>query len=83
MNARKTYLLGIAFFTLLFMALVLLGSWLLSIESKQFAVAAFLFAFAAVFGQIACLALYIRQVARNKAVQAARIQAEQQENKHV
>ncbi|KPN73857.1 NGO_0222 family membrane protein [Neisseria sp. 74A18] len=83
MNARKTYLLGIAFFTLLFMALVLLGSWLLSIESKQFAVAAFLFAFAAVFGQIACLALYIRQVARNKAIQAARIQAEQQENKHV
>ncbi|OSI34358.1 NGO_0222 family membrane protein [Neisseria dumasiana] len=83
MNARKTYLLGIAFFTLLFMTLVLLGSWLLSIESKQFAVAAFLFAFAAVFGQIACLALYIRQVARNKAVQAARIQAEQQENKHV
>lgn len=83
MNARKTYLLGIAFFTLLFMALVLLGSWLLSIESKQFAVASFLFAFAAVFGQIACLALYIRQVARNKAVQAARMQAEQQENKHV
>ncbi|MDO5074126.1 MAG: hypothetical protein Q4D63_06970 [Neisseria animaloris] len=83
MNARKTYLLGIAFFTLLFMALVLLGSWLLSIESKQFAVAGFLFAFAAVFGQIACLALYIRQVARNKAIQAARIQAEQQEDKHV
>ncbi|OSI16962.1 NGO_0222 family membrane protein [Neisseria dumasiana] len=83
MNARKTYLLGIAFFTLLFMALVLLGSWLLSIESKQFAVAAFLFAFAAVFGQIACLALYIRQVARNKAIQAARMQAEKQENKHV
>lgn len=83
MTARKIYLLGIALFTLLFMALILLGSWLLSVGSKQFAVAAFLFAFAAVFGQIACLALYIRQVARNKAAQAARMQAEQQENKHV
>lgn len=83
MTARKIYLLGIALFTLLFMALILLGSWLLSVGSKQFAVAAFLFAFAAVFGQIACLALHIRQVARNKAAQAARMQAEQQENKHV
>ena len=53
MTARKIYLLGIALFTLLFMALILLGSWLLSVGSKQFAVAAFLFAFAAVFGQIA------------------------------
>ncbi|MDO4228026.1 NGO_0222 family membrane protein [Neisseria sp.] len=79
MNARKTYLLGIAFFTLFFMALVLLGSWLLSVESKQFAVAAFLFAFAAVFGQIACLALYARQAAREKAAAAAKAQ----ENRHV
>ncbi|MBF0804097.1 MULTISPECIES: NGO_0222 family membrane protein [Neisseria] len=79
MNARKTYLLGTAFSTVLFMALVLLGSWLLSIGSKQFAVAAFLFAFAAVFGQIACLALYIRQNHRNKAAQTAR----PQENRHV
>ncbi|WP_373747027.1 NGO_0222 family membrane protein [Neisseria dentiae] len=79
MNARKTYLLGIAFFTVLFMALVLLGSWLLSVESKQFAVAAFLFAFAAVFGQIACLALYARQTAREKAASAAK----PQENRHV
>lgn len=60
MNRRKTYLMCILFFTLLFMALVLLGSYLLSIGSKQYAVAAFLFAFAAVFGQIASLALYLR-----------------------
>lgn len=79
MNARKTYLLGIAFFTVLFMALVLLGSWLLSIQSKQFAVAAFLFAFAAVFGQIACLALYARLAARAKTAQTA----ESEENRRV
>lgn len=71
MNARKTFLLGIAFFTLLFMALVLLGSWLLHIGSKQFAIAGFLFAFGAVFGQVACLALYIRQTALEKAAKAA------------
>lgn len=46
------------------MALVLLGSYLLSIGSKQFAVAAFLFAIATVFGQITSLALYIRHKAR-------------------
>ncbi|QEY25828.1 NGO_0222 family membrane protein [Neisseria zalophi] len=71
MNARKIFLLGIAFFTLLFMALVLLGSWLLHIGSKQFAIASFLFAFGAVFGQVACLALYIRQTALEKAAKAA------------
>ncbi|MCP1660364.1 NGO_0222 family membrane protein [Neisseria perflava] len=64
MNTRKTYLLLIVFFTLLFMALVLLGSYLLSVDSKQYAVAAFLFAFAAIFGQIASLALYIRHKAK-------------------
>lgn len=69
MNRRKTYLLCIVFFTLLFMALVLLGSYLLSVGSKQFAVAAFLFAFAAVFGQIAGLALYIRLKARMQYMQ--------------
>lgn len=74
MKARKTYLIGIAFFTSLFMALMLLGSYLLSIESKQFAVASFLFAFGAVFGQIACLALYIRQKAMLRAIAAQRAQ---------
>lgn len=64
METRKIYLLSIVLFTLLFMLLVLLGGYLLSIGSKQFAVAAFLFAFAAVFGQIACLALYIRHKAQ-------------------
>ena len=40
--------------------------YLLSIHSKSFGVAAFLFAFAAAFGQITSLAFYIRQVARDK-----------------
>ena len=42
----------------------MLGGYLLSIQSKQFAVAAFLFAFGAVFAQIGSLALYIRHKAR-------------------
>ena len=57
---------------ILFMILVLAGSYLLSIESKQYAVACFLFAFGAVFGQIACLALFLRQHSRDKAMAAAR-----------
>ncbi|MGB4881917.1 MAG: NGO_0222 family membrane protein, partial [Neisseria sp.] len=40
--------------------------------SKQYAVACFLFAFGAVFGQIACLALFLRQHSRDKAMAAAR-----------
>ncbi|STZ76498.1 NGO_0222 family membrane protein [Bergeriella denitrificans] len=79
MNARQTYLLCILLFTLIFMALVLLGSYLLSIGSKQFAVASFLFALAAVFGQIASLALYVRHKAR---IQASR-QTARQGNNHV
>ena len=46
------------------LALIMLGGYLLSIQSKQFAVAAFLFAFGAVFAQIGSLALYIRHKAR-------------------
>ena len=71
MTLRHRYLIGTALFTLLFMMLVLAGSYLLSINSKQYAVACFLFAFGAVFGQIACLALFLRQHARNKAIAAA------------
>ncbi|MDO5638496.1 MAG: hypothetical protein Q4G28_01335 [Neisseria sp.] len=78
MSKRKTYLVGIALFTLLFMALILLGSWLLSIESRQYAIACFLFGFGAVFGQIGCLALYAREAARDKARLAA-----SQGNRHV
>lgn len=70
MTLRQRYLLGIASLTLLFMALILAGSYLLSIESKQYAVACFLFAFGAVFGQIACLALFLRQHARSKFIAA-------------
>lgn len=70
MNRQQTYLLLTAFFTLLFMALVLFGSYLLSIQSRQYAVASFLFAFGAVFAQIASLALFLRQKARNQALRA-------------
>lgn len=78
MNRPKTYLLLTACFTLLFMALILLGSYLLTVGSKQFAVAAFLFAFAAVFAQIGSLALYLRQKARLIAIQ----EASEQGNRH-
>ena len=71
MNRQKTYLLLTALFTLIFIALIMLGGYLLSIQSKQFAVAAFLFAFGAVFAQIGSLALYIRHKAR---AQMARMQ---------
>ena len=56
MTRQKAYLLLTALFTLMFIVLILLGAYLLSIHSKQFAVAAFLFAFAAVFAQIGSLA---------------------------
>lgn len=61
MTRYRTFLLLTLLFTLLFIVLVTLGSYLFSIQSKQFAVAAFLFAFGAVFGQIACLALFLRE----------------------
>lgn len=41
-------------------AAVLLGAYLLTAGSKTFAVASFLFAFGALFGQIGALALYLR-----------------------
>ncbi|WP_368492002.1 NGO_0222 family membrane protein, partial [Campylobacter showae] len=56
MTKRRTFLILTVLFTLLFIALVTLGAYLLSIQSKQFAVAAFLFAFGAVFGQVGSLA---------------------------
>ena len=64
MTKRRTFLILTILFTLLFIALVTLGAYLLSTQSKQFAVAAFLFAFGAVFAQIGSLALYIRHKAR-------------------
>lgn len=74
MSKRKTFLILIILFSLLFVALITVGSYWLSLKTlpeKQFGIAAFLFAFAAAFGQIGCLALYIRQVAREKAMQQA------------
>ncbi|EEZ72224.1 MULTISPECIES: NGO_0222 family membrane protein [Neisseria] len=60
MSRQRIYLLFIALFTLAFMLLVLLGGYLLTVGSKAFAVASFLFAFGALFGQIGSLALYLR-----------------------
>ncbi|MDO5059689.1 MAG: hypothetical protein Q4D82_07070 [Neisseria sp.] len=71
MTKRHAYLLLTVLFTLLFIGLITAGSYLYSIQSKQFAVAAFLFAFGAVFGQITSLALFLREVARNRAIAAA------------
>ena len=76
MTKRRTFLILTILFTLLFIALVTLGAYLLSIQSKHFAVAAFLFAFGAVFAQIGSLALYIRHKAR------AQIMREQQTESH-
>ena len=76
MTKRRTFLILTALFTLLFIALVTLGAYLLSNQSNQFAVAAFLFAFGAVFGQVGSLALYIRHKAR------AQIMREQQTESH-
>ena len=64
MTRQKAYLILTALFTLMFIVLILLGAYLLSIHSKQFAVAAFL-------AQIGSLALYIRHKAR---AQMARMQ---------
>lgn len=69
LTRKQTYLILTLLFSLLFIALITAGSYLLSIQSKQFGVAAFLFAFAAAFGQITCLALYIRHLARDKSAQ--------------
>lgn len=71
MTRQKAYLLLTALFTLMFIVLILLGAYLLSIHSKQFAVAAFLFAFAAVFAQIGSLALHPPQSTRTNGSYAA------------
>lgn len=60
MSKQRAFLLLTILFTLLFIVLVAIGAHLLSVHSKPFAVAAFLFSFAAVMGQIVCLALYLR-----------------------
>ena len=66
MTTRKRYLILTILFSLLFIALLLMGSYLIRIGSKQFGVAALLFSFGAVMGQFTSLALYIRQVAREQ-----------------
>lgn len=74
-SKRKAYLILVILFSLLFVALITLGSYWLSLKTlpeKQFGIAAFLFSFAAAFGQIGCLAMYVRQVARDKSLLAQR-----------
>ena len=66
MTTRKRYLILTILFSLLVIALLLMGSYLIRIGSKQFGVAALLFSFGAVMGQFTSLALYIRQVAREQ-----------------
>lgn len=72
MSKRQTWLVLTALFTLLFIVLITIGAYLISIESRQFGIAAFLFAFAAAFGQIACLALFLREQARHKMMREIR-----------
>ena len=66
MPPKKAFLILTLLFSLLFIVLIATGSYLLSIQSKQFGVAAFLFAFATALGQITCLAMYIRYVSQEK-----------------
>ena len=80
MTKRRAFLTLVILFSLLFIALIAAGSYLLSIQSKQFGVAALLFAFAAAFGQIASLAMYIRYVARDNAL---KMQQKQEKEKSV
>lgn len=79
MTRRHAFLLLTVLFTLLFIGLVTAGSYLYSVGSKQFAVAAFLFAFAAVMGQIVCYALFVREHIRNKMLRAAAAEQQKQE----
>ena len=60
MTRHKTYLVLILLFSLLFIAIVLLGAYFVKNGSKAYGVATFLFAFGAAFGQLGCLALYLR-----------------------
>lgn len=86
MSKQKTFLILIVLFSLLFVVLVTTGSYLISFKTlpeKQYGIAAFLFAFAAIFGQIACLALYIRQRVRTMAAQQMTHSSTHQDIDHV
>lgn len=78
MTPRRAFLLLTLLFSLLFICLIAAGSYLISINSRAFGIAAFLFAFAAAFGQIGSLALYIRCMARDKAGRLAQQQTKGQ-----
>lgn len=72
MTRRRAFLLLTLLFSLLFVCLIAAGSHLISVNSRAFGIAAFLFAFAAAMGQIGSLAMYVRCLARDRlnAVQA-------------
>ncbi|MCG7656451.1 NGO_0222 family membrane protein [Wielerella bovis] len=70
MSKRNVFLTLTLLFSLLFIALITAGSYLISLKTqpeKQFGIAAFLFAFASALGQMGSFALFIRCVAREKA----------------
>lgn len=66
MPKRRVYLLLTVLLTLLFLVLVTIGSYLMSIHSKGLGIVVFLFAFVCVMGQMASLALFLYQVNLNK-----------------
>lgn len=77
LSKRQAFLILTVLFSLLFIVLLLVGSYLISLGTlphKQFGIAAFLFAFASVMAKFGCLAMYIRHTAKEKALQ-------QQQNK--
>lgn len=71
MTRRRAYLVLTLLFSLLFIALVALASYSLSVQQRAVGVAVFLFAFAAALGQMACLGLYVRSVAYDRAKMVA------------
>lgn len=70
MIPARRYLWLTALFTLLFLALLLAGSWLLLHKQTAAAVITFLLAFASVGGQMVSLALFIKQKHRQALLQA-------------
>lgn len=66
MSKRQIYLLLTVLLTLLFLVLITIGSYLISIHNKGLGIVVFLFAFVCVIAQMISLALFLRQVNLNK-----------------
>ncbi|WP_037585219.1 NGO_0222 family membrane protein [Stenoxybacter acetivorans] len=69
MKKNQTFLLLIASFTLMFIGLVALGGYFWTQSQKGISLVCFLLSFAAVIGQMASLALFLRE----RSFQAARL----------